>query len=154
MRIGAKDLHDLQGLKTGAGSRAYYDVDDPANVTAPAVQRLIDAGAIVVGKMKTSQFAAPEFASLAIDCQAPFNTRADGYQEPGSSSSSPGAAMGSYSWLDIALGSDTGGSIRVAAQENGIYGNRPTHGAVTLDNVFPLGPTFDTAGLLALGPQL
>lgn len=154
VRLGVKDIYDLKGLKTGASSRAYFDLYPAKNKTASAVQRLIDAGAVVVGKMKTSQFAAPEFASLAIDSQAPFNARADGYQEPGSSSSGGGAGMSAYDWLDIALGSDTGGSIRVPAYENGLYGNRPSHGYADLDHVVPLGPEFDTAGLLARDPNL
>jgi Asp-tRNA(Asn)/Glu-tRNA(Gln) amidotransferase A subunit family amidase len=55
--------------------------------------------------------------------------------DPSSSSSGPGAGIGAYSWIDLALGSDTGGSIRNPAQVNGAFGNRPTHGLVTLDNV-------------------
>lgn len=154
VRVGIKDIYNIRGIKTGAGSRAYYDVSDEANATAPAVQRLIDAGAIVVGKMKTSQFAAPEFARVAIDYQAPFNARGDGYQDPGSSSSGPGAGMGSYDWLDLALGSDTGGSIRVPAQLNGVFGLRPSHGHAPLDGALPLAPQFDTAGLLARDPTV
>lgn len=154
IRLGVKDLYDLKGVKTGAGSRAYYDLYAEANMTAPAVQRLIDAGAVVVGKMKTTQFAMPEFAPLAIDYQAPFNPRGDGYQDPGSSSSGPGAGMASYEWLDIAIGSDTGGSLRVPAALNGVYGNRPSHGLVELTNAVPLAPAFDTAGFLARDPAL
>ena len=101
VRIGIKDLYDVKGLKTGAGSQVYYDIYPEANVTAPAVERLIDAGAIVIGKMKTTQFAAPENARDAIDYKAPFNARGDGYQEVGSSSSGPGGGVGSYKWLDI-----------------------------------------------------
>ncbi|KAF4951992.1 hypothetical protein FGADI_7108 [Fusarium gaditjirri] len=149
VRIGVKDIYDVHGLKTGAGSRAYYDIYPEANGTAPAVQHLLDAGAVFVGKMKTTQFAAPENARDAIDYQAPFNPRGDGYQEVGSSSSGPGAGVASYHWLDLALGSDTGGSIRVPAEDNGIFGNRPTHGLVALSRVVPLGPEFDTAGFLA-----
>ncbi|KEF51472.1 uncharacterized protein A1O9_12389 [Exophiala aquamarina CBS 119918] len=154
VRIGIKDLYDIKGLKTGAGSRAYYDLYPEANVTAPAVQRLIDAGAVVVGKMKTTQFAAPENARDAIDYKTPFNPRGDGYQEAGSSSSGPGAGVASYRWLDIALGSDTGGSIRVPAEDNGLFGNRPSHGHVALTNVVPLSPAMDTAGFLVRDPQL
>ncbi|KAG4255608.1 hypothetical protein FPRO03_04557 [Fusarium proliferatum] len=149
VRIGVKDIYDVSGLKTGAGSRAYYDIYPEANGTAPAVQQLLDAGAVLVGKMKTTQFAAPENARDAIDYQAPFNPRGDGYQEVGSSSSGAGAGIASYHWLDLALGSDTGGSIRVPAEDNGIFGNRPTHGLVDLSRVIPLGPEFDTAGFLA-----
>ena len=153
IRLGVKDLYGLQGVKTGAGSRAYYDLSSEANVTAPVIQRLIDAGAVVIGKMKTTQFAMPEFAPLAIDYQAPFNPRGDGYQDPGSSSG-PGAGMASYEWLDLTIGSDTGGSLRVPADVNGLYGNRPTHGLVELTNVVPLAPEFDTAGFLARDPEV
>ncbi|EWZ31340.1 amidase signature domain-containing protein [Fusarium oxysporum Fo47] len=149
VRIGVKDIYDVHGLKTGAGSRAYYDTYPEANGTAPALQHLLDAGAVLVGKMKTTQFAAPENVRDAIDYQAPFNPRGDGYQEVGSSSSGAGAGIASYHWLDLALGSDTGGSIRIPAEDNGIFGNRPTHGLVDLSRVIPLGPEFDTAGFLA-----
>ncbi|KAF9775595.1 hypothetical protein IL306_006277 [Fusarium sp. DS 682] len=154
VRIGAKDIYDVEGLKTGAGSRAYYDIYPEANDTAPALQRLLDAGAVLVGKMKTTQFAAPENARDAIDYQAPFNPRGDGYQEVGSSSSGAGAGVASYHWLDLALGSDTGGSIRVPAEDNGVFGNRPTHGLVDLSHVIPLGPEFDTAGFLARDTEI
>ncbi|KAF4334852.1 glutamyl-tRNA(Gln) amidotransferase subunit A [Fusarium beomiforme] len=154
VRIGAKDIYDVSGLKTGAGSRAYYDIYPEANVTAPAVQRLLDAGAVLVGKMKTTQFAAPENARDAIDYPAPFNPRGDGYQEVGSSSSGAGAGVASYHWLDLALGSDTGGSIRVPAEDNGIFGNRPTHGLVSLAHAIPLGPEFDTAGFLVRDTEI
>jgi Asp-tRNA(Asn)/Glu-tRNA(Gln) amidotransferase A subunit family amidase len=63
-----------------------------------------------------------------VDYLAPFNARGDGYQDPGSSSAGPGAAIDAYSWLDIALGTDSGGSIRIPADLNGVYGNRPSHG--------------------------
>jgi hypothetical protein len=154
VRIGVKDIFDLKGVKTGAGSRAYYDIYPKANTTAPAVQRLIDAGAVIVGKMKSTQFVMPEFAPLAIDYQAPFNPRGDGYQDPGSSSSGPGSGVASYDWLDLGLGSDTGGSIRVPGGLNGVYGNRPTHGLVELTAVVPLAPEFDTAGFLARDPAI
>lgn len=86
--------------------------------------------------MKTSQFANGESATADwVDYHSPFNARGDGYSDPSSSSSGPGAGIGAYEWLDLALGSDTGGSVRNPAQVNGAYGNRPTHGLVTLDNV-------------------
>ena len=83
-----------------------------------------------------------------VDYHSPFNAHGDGYMDPSSSSSGPGAGIGAYSWLDLALGSDTGGSVRNPAQVNGAYGNRPTHDIVSLDNVMPLSPLMDTAGLL------
>lgn len=70
-----------------------------------------------------------------VDYHSPFNARGDGYSDPSSSSAGSGSSIGAYDWLDLALGSDTGGSIRNPAQVNGAFGNRPTHGLVTLDNV-------------------
>jgi Asp-tRNA(Asn)/Glu-tRNA(Gln) amidotransferase A subunit family amidase len=154
IRVGVKDIFDIKGVKTGAGSRAYYELYPAANETAPIVQRLVDAGAIIIGKLKTTQFAAPENARDAIDYQAPFNPRGDGYQEVGSSSSGPGSAVASYEWIDLALGSDTGGSVRVPAEDNGLFGNRPTHGLADLSSVVPLAPQFDTPGFLARDPRL
>ncbi|KAL3418189.1 glutamyl-tRNA amidotransferase [Phlyctema vagabunda] len=155
VRIGIKDIFDVAGTKRGCGNRAYYDLYPERNTTAPAVQRLVDAGAIIVGKMKTSQFANGAMATADwVDYHSPFNARGEGYSDPSSSSSGPGAGVGAYSWLDIALGSDTGGSIRNPAQVNGAYGNRPSHALVPLDNVMPLSPLLDTAGFLCRDAHL
>ncbi|KAI8654658.1 Amidase domain-containing protein [Fusarium keratoplasticum] len=155
VRLGVKDIFDIQGLKTSNGNRAWYHLYPAANRTAPAVQNLLDAGAVIVGKMKTSQFANGESATADwVDYHAPFNPRGDGYQDPSSSSAGPAAGEAAYPWLDIALGSDTGGSIRSPSQVQGIYGNRPSHGLVSLDNAMPLSPQFDTAGLFARDPTL
>jgi hypothetical protein len=155
IRIGVKDIYDIAGVKTSCGNRAYYELYPPANATGPAVQSLIDAGAVIVGKMKTSQFANGETATADwVDYHSPFNARGDGYQDPSSSSSGPGAGIGSYDWLDIGLGSDTGGSIRGPSEVNGCFGNRPSHGLVSLDGVMPLSPDLDTAGFLTRDPFL
>ncbi|RDL36007.1 putative Glutamyl-tRNA(Gln) amidotransferase subunit A [Venustampulla echinocandica] len=155
VRLGVKDIYDIKGVKTGNGNRAYYDLYPPRAATCPAVQRLIDAGAVIIGKMKTSQFANGESPTADwVDYHCPFNARGDGYQDPSSSSSGPGAGIGAYSWLDIGLGSDTGGSIRGPSGSNGCYGNRPSHGLVTLDGVMPLSPALDTAGFLTRDPIL
>jgi Asp-tRNA(Asn)/Glu-tRNA(Gln) amidotransferase A subunit family amidase len=76
-------------------------------------------------------------------------SKGDGYQAPGGSSSGPGAGVGSYDWLDIAVGSDTGGSMRSPGGMQGIYANRPSTGAVDLDQVLPLCDAMDTAGVFA-----
>lgn len=155
VRLGVKDIYDIAGVKTGNGNRAWYNLYPPAKQTAPAVQRLIDAGAVVVGKVKTAQFANGEFANSDwVDYHAPFNPRADGYQDPNFSSAGAGASVASYEWLDIALGSDTGGSIRGPARVQGLYGLRPSHGAAPLEHTLPLAPEFDTAGLIARDPAL
>lgn len=155
VRLGVKDIYDIAGVKTGNGNRAWYNLYPPAKQTAPAVQRLVEAGAVVVGKVKTAQFANGEFANADwVDYHAPFNPRADGYQDPNFSSAGAGASVASYKWLDIALGSDTGGSIRGPARVQGLYGLRPSHGAASLEHTLPLAPEFDTAGLIARDPAL
>ena len=155
VRIGVKDIYDIAGVKTSCGNRAFYDLYPPRNTTALAVQKLIDAGAVIVGKQKTSQFANGEEATVDwVDYHSPFNPRGDGYQDPSSSSAGAGASIGSYPWLDIAIGSDTGGSIRGPSESQGLFGNRPSHGLVELTNVMPLAPELDTAGFLTRDPFL
>lgn len=105
--------------------------------------------------MKTSQFANGESATADwVDYHSPFNPRGDGYQDPSSSSSGPGAGAASYAWLDLTLGSDTGGSIRGPSQVQGLFGNRPSHSLVSLENTMPLAPELDTAGFLTKDPLL
>jgi hypothetical protein len=155
VRLGIKDIYDLAGLRTSNGNRAWYHFYPEANATGPAIQSLIDAGAVIVGKMKTSQFANGEQATADwVDYHSPFNPRGDGYQDPSSSSSGPGAGAGAYEWLDLTIGSDTGGSIRGPSEVQGLFGNRPSHGLVSLDNVMPLAPQLDTAGFLTRDPSI
>ena len=155
VRLGVKDIYRLAGMKGSNGNRAWYNFYPASTSTGPAIQRLIDAGAQIVGLQKTSQFANGESATSDwVDYHSPFNPRGDGYQDPSSSSSGAGASIGSYDWLDIAIGSDTGGSIRGPAGVQGLFGNRPSHGLVSLDNVMPLAPTLDTPGFLVRDPKL
>ncbi|KZO91038.1 amidase signature enzyme, partial [Calocera viscosa TUFC12733] len=150
VRIGVKDIYDVAGIKTGCGNRAFWELYPPRSNNSNPVQRLIDQGAIIVGKTKTSQFANGETATADwVDQISPFNPRGDGYQDPSSSSSGSGAGMGAYSWLDHAIGSDTGGSIRNPAGVQGLYGIRPTLGAIDLTGVMPLAHSMDTAGFFA-----
>ncbi|EEY16547.1 glutamyl-tRNA(Gln) amidotransferase [Verticillium alfalfae VaMs.102] len=155
VRIGVKDIYDLAGVKKSNGNRAWYGLYPAAGKTATAIQNLIDAGGIVVGYQKTSQFANGEAPTADwVDYHAPFNPRGDGYNNPSSSSAGAGASVASYQWLDIAVGSDTGGSIRGPAGVQGLFGNRPSHGLVSLANVMPLSPTLDTPGFLVRDPEI
>ncbi|PKX90528.1 glutamyl-tRNA(Gln) amidotransferase, subunit A [Aspergillus novofumigatus IBT 16806] len=137
LRLGIKDIFELAGLRTSGGNRAFYNLYPPRNRTAPAIQRLIDAGAIVFenGDNPTADW---------VDFHCPFNPRGDGYQSPGGSSSGPAAGIASYEWLDIAVGRDTGGSMRNPAGLQGICGNRPSTGAVTMEGVLSLCDVLDT----------
>jgi Asp-tRNA(Asn)/Glu-tRNA(Gln) amidotransferase A subunit family amidase len=93
--VGIKDIFNVPGTKRGCGNRAYFDLYPEKNTTAPAVQKLIDAGAIIVGKMITSQFANEEMATADwVDYHSPFNARGDGYSDPSSSSSGPTVPTG------------------------------------------------------------
>ncbi|KAI9367285.1 amidase signature domain-containing protein [Aspergillus egyptiacus] len=155
VRIGVKDMFEIAGMKISNGNRAWYGLYPPANRTSTAIQNLIDAGAVIVGLQKLSQFANGETPTADwVDYHAPFNPRGDGYQDTASSSAGAGSSIGSYEWLDVAVGSDTGGSIRGPAAVQGVFGNRPTHGLVNSEGVMPLSPTLDTIGLLARDPYI
>lgn len=155
VRIGVKDIFRLAGVKGSNGSRAWYYLYPASNVTGPALQRLVDAGAQVIGLQKTAQFANGELATADwVDYHSPFNPRGDGYQDAASSSSGAGASVAAYDWLDIAIGTDTGGSIRGPAGVQGLFGNRPSHGLVSLEHVMPLAPALDTPGFLVRDPVL
>lgn len=109
LRIGIKDIIDLSGLPTSHQSRAYLALrGNPSQTTASAIQTLIDKGAVIVGKTKTTQFAAGEQASGDwIDFLPPWNPRGDGWQVPGMSSAGSASAVAGYEWIDGAVGSDS-----------------------------------------------
>ncbi len=123
----------------------------PASRHAPAVQALLDAGARLVGKTITEELA---FSAVGTNPHygTPKNVAAPGRVPGGSSSGSASAVGGGL--VDLALGSDTGGSVRVPASYNGILGMRPSHGRISLAGVMPLAPSFDTVGWFARDPQL
>ncbi|KAF3068544.1 Amidase 1 [Trichoderma lentiforme] len=155
VRIGVKDLFDLSGVKKSNGNRAWYHFYPEAKKTAPAIQNLIDAGAVIVGQQIPAQFAQGGTATADwIDYHAPFNPRGDGYNDAGGSSTGGGASIAAYDWLDLAVGTDTGGSIRGPAAEGGVFGNRPSWGSVSADGCMPLSPTMDTIGFLTRDPTL
>jgi amidase len=147
--VGVKDLFDVAGTVTGAGTPAFAAGRPPAPTHAEAVARLVAAGAGVVGKTITDELAY-SLAGTNVHLGTPINVAAPG-RVPGGSSSGSAAAVAA-GLVDLGLGTDTGGSIRVPASACGVLGWRPTHGAVPLDGVVPLSPSFDTVGLLARDP--
>ncbi|KAI9742011.1 MAG: hypothetical protein M1834_000400 [Cirrosporium novae-zelandiae] len=150
VRVGVKDVYDIKGLKTGSGSRAYFELYPEKNASAPAVQRLFDLGAILVGKTKTSQFANGESPTADwVDIHAPFNPRGEGYQTPSSSSAGSAAGLAAYDWLDHTIGTDTSGSIRFPAGYNGLYGARVSTGTISMNATTPTTPQLDIAGAFA-----
>ncbi|KAG6355030.1 hypothetical protein INS49_004111 [Diaporthe citri] len=155
VRVAVKDIFSLAGVKRSNGNRAWYHLYPPSTTTGTAISRLMEAGAIIVGTQRVSQFATSEVATVDwVDYHSPFNPRGDGYQDASSSSSGAGASVASYEWLDAAVGTDTGGSLRSPAGVNGLFGNRPSHGAVSLDHTMPLSEHLDTAGFVVRDPIL
>ncbi|KAF9018009.1 amidase signature enzyme [Hymenopellis radicata] len=153
-RFALKDIYDAKGLQTGGGSRAYEEVYPPATENGPALQKLLDLGAVPVGKSKTSQFAHGADPWQFIDIQYPWNPRGDGYLTAASSSSGSACAIAGYEWIDFALGSDTRGSVRKPASIVGVYGIRPSWGSLDTTGVIPLASELDTLGLFARDPNL
>jgi Asp-tRNA(Asn)/Glu-tRNA(Gln) amidotransferase A subunit family amidase len=98
---------DIAGHKTTLCNRAWAELYPPAEQTAHCIQVLIDAGAIIVGKVKLQAMIMREEPQECIEFSAPFNPRADGYQVPSGSSHGSAAGVGSYDWLDFSIGSDS-----------------------------------------------
>ena len=142
----AKDIFDVAGVPTGCGNPDYRAAAAPAERHAWAVERLLAAGAELVGKSITDEFAY-SLNGRNAHYGTPTNGNAPGRLPGGSSSGSAAAVAGGL--VPAALGSDTGGSIRIPASFCGVFGLRPTHGAIPLEGVMPLAPSFDTVGWFA-----
>jgi len=106
MRIAVKDMFHIKGNRNSLGSRAYLELYPKAKTTAPAIQRLIDKGAAIVGFTQLCSMMGTTDPTQCIDFQAPFNPRGDGYQSPSGGSNGQSSAIAAYEWLDIAIGSD------------------------------------------------
>jgi amidase len=144
-----KDMYDIPGYVAGCGNPTWLETHAPASATAGAVQRILDAGATVMGKTICEEF----FFSVTganFHYGTPVNPRAPG-RLPGGSSSGSASAVASGA-CDFALGSDTGGSVRIPAAINGLYGLRPTHGRVDNSGMQAMAESFDVAGWFANGP--
>jgi len=145
LRFAAKDNFDVAGHVSGAGNPDWLRTHAAADETAPAVQRLLDAGADLIGKTVMDELA---FGSVGENRHygTPVNSAAPGRVPGGSSSGSASAVAGGL--VDFALGTDSACSVRLPASVCGLYGMRPTHGRVPLDGVIPLSPSLDTVGWL------
>ena len=143
----AKDIIDVQGLVTTAGSRML--LDNVADSDATVVARLRRAGMVLMGKTRTVQFAlgAP---GINRDLGTPKNPWAEVHHVPGGSSSGSAAAVAA-GLVPVALGTDTGGSVRIPAALCGVVGLKPTATQVSRAGVFPLSRTLDSVGPLTRG---
>ncbi|KAF7587708.1 hypothetical protein BBP40_006843 [Aspergillus hancockii] len=180
-RVGVKDLFDIKGLQTTGGSKAWTHITPVANATAPAIQRIvclrpsstpshftpgsvhaehftandleIDLGGHIVGKQKLAQFASAANPWLWQDEHYPFNPRGDGWLTCSASSSGGGCSIAAYDWLDFAIGTDTGSSMRLPAAVSGVYGQRPSQGMMSLDLALPVSHPSDTTGVFSRDPK-
>ncbi len=139
--VGIKDIIDVAGLPTTCHSKIL--LDNIARADAVAVSRLRGAGAIVLGKLSTHEFAigGPSFDLPFPPARNPWNPD----HHPGGSSSGSGAGVAA-GFFPLALGTDTGGSVRNPASVCGIVGLKPTYGLVSRRGVFPLSFTLDHVG--------
>src|SRR5439155_268164 len=144
-RLAVKDLVDVAGLPTGAGHPRWLATHPVADRSADVVNQLTAAGAVVVGKVHTDEFAYSMFGSNA-HYGTPDNPRAPG-RLPGGSSSGPAVAVAAGR-ADIGLGTDTAGSVRIPASWCGLYGLRPSHQRASRAGIVPLAPSFDVPGPL------
>ncbi len=150
-RLAVKDLIDVQGARTGGGNPDWLARQPAADVDAPAVALLRAAGARVVGKTITDELAFSlegDNAWYGAPCHPTDPERLTG----GSSSGS--AAVVAWNEADVALGTDTGGSVRVPASFCGVFAMRPTHGRISLNGVLPFAPSYDTVGWFARDARL
>jgi amidase len=150
LSFAAKDFFDIAGYRTGNGHPLWLETHAPAARTASAVERMLAAGARMVGKTQTDELAY-SLNGENVHYGTPTNPHAPGRIPGGSSSGSAAAVAGGV--VDLALGTDCGGSVRLPASYCGIYGIRTSHGLVPTDGVIDLAASFDTIGWFARDEQ-
>jgi amidase len=161
LTFAAKDNFDVAGKATGYGNPTWRSQATPARRNASAIQRLIDAGAKLVGKTHLDDLAY-SLLGMNVHYGTPVNSAAPDRVPGGSSSGSASAVAAGL--VDFALGSDTGGSVRAPASFCGLYGLRPSHGGqrpaepasggLPEEGLLPLAGSFDTAGYFARDPDI
>lgn len=146
LTMGVKDLFHVAGHRTGFGNPDWLASHPPASETAVAVQRLLDAGADMLGKTLTDELAY-SLSGENVHYGTPLNARCP-ERVPGGSSSGSAAAVAAGQ-VDFALGSDCGGSVRLPASYCGLLGMRPTLGRIPMDGAVPFAGSFDVVGWFA-----
>lgn len=146
LSVAVKDLFDWAGVPTGAGNPTWLATHPVPEADAGALAALWNAGATLVGKTVTDELAYSIHGDN-VHYGTPVNP-ASPERVPGGSSSGSASAVAA-GLVEAALGTDTGGSIRVPAAYCGLYGLRTTHGLVDRSGVVELAPSFDTVGWLA-----
>jgi amidase len=151
LNFAVKDVFDIAGHRTGNGNPVWLETHDPAAHTASSVERLLAAGAHMVGKTHTDEMAY-SLNGENVHYGTPVNPNAPGRIPGGSSSGSAAAVAGGL--VDFALGTDCGGSVRLPSSFCGIYGIRTTHGLIPADGIVDLAKSFDTVGWFARDAQM
>ena len=141
-----KDVFNLEGERACYGNPLWLESHAPAERTARATSLLLEAGANLIGLTKTDELALSLTGENA-HYGTPENPRAPECVPGGSSSGS--ASVVALGQADFALGTDTGGSVRVPASHTGLFGFRPSHGLISSEGALPLAPSFDTVGVFA-----
>lgn len=146
LTFAVKDLIDVAGTPTGGGNPDWLKGQSPAATSAPAVAALLAAGAALNGKTITDELA---FGLEGVNAHygTPINPACPD-RIPGGSSSGSAVAVAA-GLVDFALGTDTGGSVRVPSSFVGVFGFRPTHDVVSTEGVVPFSPSYDTVGWFA-----
>ncbi|WP_259782464.1 amidase [Aestuariispira ectoiniformans] len=146
-----KDIFDIEGQVTGFGNPAWRATHGPARDTAACLERLLMDGVRLRGRAHMDELAY-SLNGENFHYGTPLNPNAPGRIPGGSSSGSATAAAAGV--VDFALGTDTGGSVRVPASYCGLYGLRTTHDRISRQGVIPLAQSFDTVGWFARDPDL
>src|SRR6478735_9420817 len=151
LTFAVKDLIDVAGHRTGGGNPTWLATHPPATVHAICVEQLLAAGARCEGKTITDEIA---FSLLGENhfYGTPLNPAAPD-RVPGGSSNGSASAV-ACGLIDFALGTDTGGSVRIPASNCGIWGWRPSHGLISVAGVMPFSPTLDTVGVFTRSAEL
>ena len=149
--VAVKDLVDYAGHKVSFGLARWRDTHEASKETAPILTQLLEAGGSIAGFTKLDQLA---YSLIGNVCEGtpPLNSLYPDRFTGGSSSGSAAAVAAGLA--DIGLGTDTAGSIRVPAASCGLFGLRPTHGAISVSGVRPWAPSFDVIGILTTNPTL
>ncbi|WP_078543319.1 amidase [Litchfieldia alkalitelluris] len=151
LTFSVKDVFAIEGHRNTAGNPDYLRTHQPSNFTAPVITALLKDGAILKGTTHTDELMY-SLNGENFHYGTPVNPKAPDHIPGGSSSGSAVAVAGES--VDFALGTDTGGSVRVPSSYCGIYGIRPTHGLVDIKGVIPLADSFDTVGWMARSPEI
>jgi amidase len=146
-----KDNIDIKNQTTGYGSPGWVETHYKPVVNAICLEQLLCEGGILKGKTKSDELA---YSLIGVNSfyGTPINPKAPD-RVPGGSSSGSASAVAS-GFVDFAIGTDTGGSVRVPASNCGVWGYRPSHGAISVAGVLPLAPSFDTVGILSQDGQI